>query len=217
MAGSPYEVKPEEMAPLKEPARERIRRFVQEALILSGGFEQDVATGITNAVIDQAQEEDLRLQERDRKGGFGPGASRIIGHAESAATCARATLLCPGGPDWWQAAGRRCLELLKQGKAVEAEVLQAEMLAGPSDLDMDFNWPASKLFGSASRLGVAPGRELIGGDGEGNRVRLRVVERDGVIGVEKIPGTGWNPTGDIWKQAYDDVHRLLTENSPNTP
>jgi hypothetical protein len=102
--------------------------------------------------------------------------------------------------------------LLEQGKASEAEALQAESLAGPSDFDMDFNWPDSKLFRAGSDRDLVVGRELIGGDGEGDRVKLRIVERDGELGLEMIPGSAWNPTSEFGRQAHDDVQHLLLTN-----
>jgi hypothetical protein len=151
----------------------------------------------------------VALHEKDRTWRF---ASRVIGQAESAVTCARATALCPGETAWWQDAGAHCLKLLERGEPTEAEARQAELLAGPSDLDMDFSWPEYKLFRSGSRLDLVLGHELIGGDGEGGRVKLRIVERDGEIGIERVPGSAWHPTSEIWRQAYDDVHRLLSAN-----
>jgi hypothetical protein len=164
MAGGDFEVRPEEQAPLAEAVRERLRKFVHDEFISRAGFARDVATGITNAVVDRAHETDLVLHDKDGARRFG---SRVIGAAESAVTCARATALCQGEAAWWQGAGGYCLTLLEQGKAGEAEAQQAELLAGPSDFDMHFNWPDYKLFRAGSNLDLVVGRELIGGDGEG--------------------------------------------------
>ncbi|SRR6266851_5151414 len=206
MAGNNYKIRPEAQGPLGEAVRDRIRSFVRDEFIAKAGLADRAAADITNAVINQAHETDVALHGKDRSWRF---ASRVIGAAESAITCARATALCPGAAAWWQGEGSYCLTLLGQGKASEAEALQAESLAGPSDLDMDFNWPDYKLFRAGSNFDLVVGRELIGGDGEGARVKLRIVERNGELGLERIPGTGWNPTSEIWRQAYDDIHRLL--------
>jgi hypothetical protein len=48
-------------------------------------------------------------------------------------------------------------------------------------------------------------------------VKLRIVERSGELGLERIRGTGWNPTSEIWRQAWDDIHRLLLADQCTRP
>lgn len=101
------------------------------------------------------------------------------------------------------------------GRFVEGYVRQAEALAGPSDVDVDFNWPAEKLFRVADvPAGCAVGDTVIAGDGEGNRERLVVTERDGVLGLVGDPSTFTNPTDDLWSEAWDEAEVLLSDESP---
>lgn len=125
----------------------------------------------------------------------------------SALACARATSLCPGGASWWQGAGNRILEKLREGDASSAGAMQAEALAGTFDFDVDFNWPGTKLADAAPHL--AAGATFIAGDGEGNRARVEIVEDGRRRAGRIVPGTWVNPTERLWKEAWDEAVDLL--------
>jgi len=94
----------------------------------------------------------------------------------------------------------------------EGYVRQAGVPAGPSDVDVDFNWPDENLFRVVDvPAGCPPGDTVIAGDGEGNGERLVVVERDGALGLVADPSTFTNPTDELWRDAWDEAEALLSD------
>ncbi len=205
---APYEVKAEEAAPLSEEVRERIEAWIRDEFAAAAAFDAETAAEVARSIVRKAHARDLEAAWARQ--------SRLVSEATDAVTCARATAICPGGSSWWHTDGERCRLLLLQGDAGEAAAKQAEMVAGPFDLDMDFNWPEDKLFEIGVRnlpTGLQPGQTIIGGDGEGGRLTLEVVERDGRVGLRVVPGTHSHSTQDFGGDAWDDLHHLLVGRS----
>jgi hypothetical protein len=126
----------------------------------------------------------------------------------SAATCARATALHPEGAGWWRGDGARAFEYLAAGNADEAFVSVAENLAGPFDVQVDFNRPPSRMAMQVPDLPV--GARRVAGDGEGDRAEIEIVERDGDRYAVVMPGTFRNPTDDIWTACWEEA-RAITQ------
>lgn len=131
-----------------------------------------------------------------------------LGGAISAAIGARTSPRLPGGKNWWNGAGRWAKDHLLAGRADEATYKIAEMLAEPAPDDWDPNWPDSKRF---SRItlpeGAAVSDEFVVGNGEGQRGRFRVEEREGRIGAALIES--WWSLDDLWGPAKSEAEALL--------
>jgi hypothetical protein len=98
------------------------------------------------------------------------------------------------------------LRELLDGRFAYAVVTQAELLAGPVDVDVDFNWPEEKLFRVADvPEGCRDGDRVILGDGEGGRMDATLVARDGQLGFLSVAGTYRNSTADLWVAAFDEA------------
>ena len=123
-----------------------------------------------------------------------------------AVTAARATDRCEGGSAWWRSTGASAWRHLINGRFDEAVVAQAESLAGPVDVDVDFNWPDEMIFRVADiPNGCREGDRIILGNGEGRREDATLVVRDGQRGIVPIAGTYRNSTGDLWETAVAEA------------
>lgn len=132
--------------------------------------------------------------------------ARLKSACVTAVTAARATERCEGGSEWWHSSGAGAWQHLADGRFAEAMVAQAEFLAGPVDVDVDFNWPDEKLFRAADIPdGCSEGDRVILGDGEGGREDATLVVRDGQLGIVPVAGTYRNPTDDFWATAFDEA------------
>jgi hypothetical protein len=94
----------------------------------------------------------------------------------------------------------------------------SEALAGPYDVSWDGNWPnpRPRLRGRMPPT-VRPGDILIGGDGGGTRIDLRVVEDpDGVLTAEIVSQETWRdpPLEDVWIETYRRLASLYPEEVP---
>lgn len=189
---------------LMASAADRLVAWMQDELVREAGVGADDATNAVAACME-------RLRERIAQ----PNVANpnLVDHLRSAAadavTAARATRRCPGGKRWWSDAGEDVRALLLAGRFTEALEAQAEALAGPSDIDVDFNWPDDKLFGLPLPEVSAEGDRVTLGDGEGNRMDATVVRRDGKLGIEADPHSSRNPTGDLWKEASYEAEQLV--------
>ena len=124
----------------------------------------------------------------------------------NAVTAARATERCQGGSEWWHSSGASAWRHLADGRFVEAMAAQAEFLAGPTDVEVDFNWPDEKLFPMAEiPNGCCEGDRVILGDGEGGRADATLVVQDGQRGIVPVAGTYRDPTVDLWAAAFDEA------------
>jgi len=93
-------------------------------------------------------------------------------------------------------------------------------VAGPYDVQWDGNWPSSlpRLRGRIPASAKA-GDVLVGGDGGGTRIQIRVVEDDdGVLTGEEVPGS-WRdpPSEDVWLATYRRLESLYPGEIPPLP
>jgi hypothetical protein len=129
----------------------------------------------------------------------------------SAATCARATDLHPEGAGWWRREGAPAFDYLAAGNADKAFVSLAEDLAGPFDVQVDFNDPPSTMIRAVPDLPV--GARTVAGDGEGDRAEIEIIERDGHRYAVIVPGTFRNPTDDIWRACWGEAKEITQSDS----
>ncbi len=123
---------------------------------------------------------------------------------------------------WLQAPGRdgvsRIARLLK-GNIPTACGDLAEAQAGPFDVTWDGNWPESvarlRLRGRIP-VGARPGDVLVGGDGGGTRINIRVVEdRDGVLTGDVLSETWKDPPFEqVWLETYRRLEKAYPEEVP---
>jgi len=195
---------------LIERARQRLGDWVERELASSLELAPLVVARTTGQILGVAEkwgEHASTLPQQSRREDV--VRSWMASHAADAVACARATSRWPLGATWWRQEGQLALRYLFAGKPNEAIARVAEALAGPFDVDVDFNWPARKLFGN----GVVPeelaiGTVLIAGDGEGSRAQLEVVEREGQRGFEKRPGSDSHPTAELQKVTHREARAL---------
>jgi hypothetical protein len=95
----------------------------------------------------------------------------------------------------------------------------AEAQAGPFDVTWDGNWPQSiarvRLRGHIP-VGARAGEVLVGSDGGGTRIDIRVVEdEDGVMTGDVLPET-WKdpPFEDIWLETYRRLEKAYPQEVP---
>ena len=95
----------------------------------------------------------------------------------------------------------------------------AEAQAGPFDVTWDGNWPESiarlRLRGRIP-VGARPGDVLVGSDGGGTRIDIRVVEdEDGVLTGDVLSET-WKdpPLEDLWLETYRRLEKAYPEEVP---
>jgi hypothetical protein len=166
-----------------------VRAWLQGVLIEEAGFSPDEADHATQACCTW-------------HGSFS------LGQAISAAIGARATSRLPGGKDWWCGSGRWAKDYLLAGQADSATYRIAEMLAEPAPDEWDPNWPDYKRFKVVSLPdGAVVGDEFVVGNGEGERGRFRVEERDGRVGAALI-GSSW-ALDDLWESVNREADSVL--------
>jgi hypothetical protein len=129
----------------------------------------------------------------------------------NAITSARATAFQSGGARWWRGNGARAFEYLAAGDADHAFVSIAEDLAGPFDVQVDFNDPPSTMIRAVPDLPV--GARTVAGDGEGDRAEIEIIERDGHRYAVIVPGTFRNPTDDIWRACWEEAREITQSDS----
>ena len=145
-----------------EHSEARLIAWVRQELVLRG-----VATPTeADEALDRCREV-LHLRDETSAATF---LARFESACVNAVTAARATERCQGGSEWWHSSGASAWRHLADGRFVEAMAAQAEFLAGPTDVEVDFNWPDEKLFPMAEiPNGCCEGDRVILGDGEGGR------------------------------------------------
>jgi hypothetical protein len=94
----------------------------------------------------------------------------------------------------------------------------SEVLAGPYDVSWDGNWPnpRPRLRGRMPPT-ARPGDILIGGDGGGVRIDLRVVaDPDGVLTAEIVSHDTWRdpPLEDVWIETYRQLEARYPGEAP---
>jgi hypothetical protein len=193
-----------------EGLRERLRSLIAGEIVQHVDLEESEAEAIATAVLDhaaaQARDQPVVLPDHY----LSPSTAILTWwrqEASAALTCARATERCPGGSAWWLDEGIPVIAFLMEGEATYAETEQAEILAGPYDRAVDFNWPGSIL---AERLpGLEEGKSFLAGDGEGNRARYQVERREGRLIAQMEPNSWINHTEDLWSAAHRELTTLL--------
>jgi hypothetical protein len=196
--------------PVLASARAELAALLTGDLARHAGLDLTIAELITDAVLshEESQARDRAASEKDHY--LSPTTTVLNSwrYAASAAiTCARATERCPRGTTWWMDDGIPVLAFLIEGEAVSARIEQAEILAGPYDRSVDFNWPGSIV---AERLqDLVPGTSFVAGDGEGNRARYHVVEQEGRLVAEMQEDSWINQTDDIERIAYEELTAIL--------
>lgn len=189
--------------------RGRLRDVLLRDLTVHLGLDAADAGRIADAVLDRG-EAFVRNQPAPNVPDMVSVDTRVLIHwgnvFTSAATCARATALHPEGAGWWRGNGARAFEYLAAGNAIEAFVSLAEDLAGPFDVQVDFNGPPSRMATQVPDLPV--GARGVAGDGEGDRAEIEIVERDGDRYAVIVPGTVRNPTDDIWAASLEEVNEI---------
>ena len=95
-----------------------------------------------------------------------------------------------------------------------------EQLAGPADVAWDGNWPPEVArLALRDRLppGAKPGDTVIGGDGGGTRIDIRVVaDDDGVLTGDVLFPETWRdpPLEDVWVAAYSRLEAAYPDAIP---
>lgn len=181
--------------------RERLKAWVAEELVAELGLQPRAAAEVSERVLTAAETDLPAASDVDRLGWY----------AASAVTCARATSRCPGGQEWWRRQGAPVLRLLAGGRPADAQSLQAELLAGPFDAELDVNWPDEKKFWAIEIPGaLGIGSTFTAGDEEGGRYECEIIARNGQTGVRLTGRTSEHPTDDISLQASEEAERLAT-------
>jgi hypothetical protein len=115
----------------------------------------------------------------------------------------------------------------KEGKTPLARLLSgdfsvsgdlAELQAGPFDVYWDGNWPdsvARKRLRGRMPAGARLDDVVIGSDGGGTRIKIRVVEDNGVLTGDVLDET-WTdpPLEDVWSDTYSRLEALYPEEIP---
>jgi hypothetical protein len=95
----------------------------------------------------------------------------------------------------------------------------AEAHAGPFDVTWDGNWPHSvalvRLRGRIP-VGARPGDLLVGSDGEGTRIDIRVVEDEDGVMTGNVLSETWKdpPFEDVWLDTYRRLEKAHPEEVP---
>jgi hypothetical protein len=119
-----------------------------------------------------------------------------------------------------QSDGRTRLDLLLAGELERVTSEISDEVAGPYEVSWDGNWPSAKprLRGRIP-TSAKVGDVLVGGDGAGTRIEIRVVEDDdGVLTGEEVRDS-WRdpPYEDVWVATYRRLERLYPEEIPAPP
>lgn len=110
---------------------------------------------------------------------------------------------------WWTTeAGRRAFAELTTCPDLAWAALN-ELCAVPAPDALDPNWPDAKVFTAVETPeGSAPHDEFVVGDGEGARYLMRVVERQGQVGVEVVQALG-APLDSYLRQCVAEAEGIL--------
>jgi hypothetical protein len=144
----------------------------------------------------------------ERDAGFPPDVAlpaanlgcRTMGHvciykAAEVIAVAWGTTRLPAGAAWWRGPGAWLMERIQipPDRAFdwvdEAYCAIGESLAEPAPDAYDPNWPPHKVFWAVDVPdGVRVGGTFVVGNGMGDRYRMKVIQRDGRIGVAGLGG-----------------------------
>ena len=110
------------------------------------------------------------------------------------------------------------LDRILRGEIARPAGELSEALADPYDVSWDGNWPnpRPRLRGRMPAT-ARPGDILIGGDGGGTRIDLRVVEDpDGVLTAEIVSQDTWRdpPLEDVWVETYRRLEAAYPQEIP---
>ncbi len=192
--------------------RGRLRSSLVGEVAQHVGLEEAEAEAIATAVLDHAVvTARAHLASPFRTDHYLSPSTTILTwwrqEISAALACARATELCPGGSSWWLDEGIPVLAFLLDGEATYAATEQAEILAGPYDRSVDFNWPGTRVVDRYPELQADT--SFLAGDWEGNRARYRIVESEGRLYAEMEKDSWFNPTETIWLGAWDELTKTL--------
>lgn len=136
------------------------------------------------------------------------GSSLPVQAGEVVAIC-RATARLPSIASWWRSEeGQRAFDRIDTQPDLAWAGLN-EYLAAPAPDVLDPNWPASKVFWAVDRPdGSQPGDEFIVGSGEGERYLMRVVQKDGQVGVEWVFSLG-TPLDSYWHWSVAEAESII--------
>ena len=116
--------------------------------------------------------------------------------------------------------GRMRLDWLLAGELERVMSQISDEVAGPYEVSWDSNWPSARprLRGRIP-TSAKVGDVIVGGDGGGTRIEIRVVEDDdGVLTGEEVRDS-WRdpPHEDVWVATYKRLERLYPEEIPPLP
>jgi hypothetical protein len=116
--------------------------------------------------------------------------------------------------------GRERLDRLLAGELDRVAVEICDDVAGPYDVDWDGNWPSARprLRGRIP-ASAAPGDVIVGGDGGGTRIDIRVTkDDDGVLTGAEVADT-WRdpPLEEVWLATYRRLEALYPDEIPPPP
>ncbi len=114
--------------------------------------------------------------------------------------------------------GKTPVARLLSGDFVSVSGDLAELQAGPSHVNWDGNWPhsvARKRLRGRMPAGARLDDVVIGGDGGGTRIKIRVVEDDGVLTGDVLDETWTDPPfEEVWSETYGRLETLYPEEVP---
>jgi hypothetical protein len=117
------------------------------------------------------------------------------------------------------ATGGTRLDKVLSGHVSEIAGSLTEFLAGPYDVPWDGNWPhelAARHLRGRMPANVRPGDVVVGGDGGGVRIDIRVIaDESGVMTGDVLDDT-WRdpPFEDIWLATYKRLEELFPAEVP---
>jgi hypothetical protein len=122
-------------------------------------------------------------------------------------TAARGVTRLPEEAAWWSApaASLPTAQLLR-GRPDDVWAVVGERLAEPAEDCWDPNWPPHKVAWALLPRDARCGDSRVVGNGEGERSRVEVVERDG--GLVAVITDRWGALDDLWDAAMDEAERL---------
>jgi hypothetical protein len=119
-----------------------------------------------------------------------------------------------------QSDGRTRLDWLLGGELTRVAGQISDEVAGPYDVLWDGNWPSARpRLRGRMPTSAKVGDVLVGGDGGGARIEIRVVEDDdGVLTGEEVLDS-WRdpPSEDVWVAAYRRLERQYPDEIPPLP
>lgn len=135
--------------------------------------------------------------------GHGP-----VMQAVTMVTTARGVSRLAESARWWSSAeALRPKERLLAGEADCAWTAVAERLAEPAEDCWDPNWPPQKVAWALLPPGGTRGDSFVVGNGEGERARVELAERDGQLVAVLTASRG--PLDEVWDDAMAQAKALL--------